>query len=101
MVKVKVYAVLTAKAGKEDELEALLRGMAAPSRAEPGNLRYDLWQDTETPGRFVLDEMYTDAEANSSHRASPHFQNYAGKIGGLAERSVYVVKAVDVASASR
>ncbi|NEJ82839.1 antibiotic biosynthesis monooxygenase, partial [Rhizobium leguminosarum] len=43
MTNVKVYAVLTAKSGKEKELEELLRGMAAPSRTEAGNLRYDLW----------------------------------------------------------
>ena len=34
--QVKVIAVLTAKEGKAGELEALLRGMTAPSRGEPG-----------------------------------------------------------------
>jgi len=96
MTNVKVYAVLTAKSGKEKELEELLRSMAAPSRAEAGNLRYDLWRDTAVPGRFILDEMYVDAEANSSHRESPHFQNYVGKINKLADRSVYLVTSVDV-----
>ncbi|MBB4510019.1 putative quinol monooxygenase [Rhizobium johnstonii] len=96
MTNVKVYAVLTAKSGKEKELEELLRGMAAPSRTEAGNLRYDLWRDTAVLGRFILDEMYVDAEANSSHRESPHFQNYVGKINELADRSVYLVTSVDV-----
>lgn len=96
MTKVKVYAVLTAKPGKELELEDLLRGMAAPSRVEKGNLRYDLWRDTAEPRRFILDEMYVDAEANSSHRETPHFQNYVGKISELADRFVYTVIAVDV-----
>ncbi|MBB3916253.1 MULTISPECIES: putative quinol monooxygenase [Rhizobium] len=96
MTNVKVYAVLTAKSGKEVELEDLLRGMAAPSRGEKGNLRYDLWRDAAEPSRFILDEMYIDAEANSSHRETPHFQNYVGKIGELADRSVYTVTAVDV-----
>ncbi len=96
MTRIKVYAVLTAKYGKEVELEDLLRGMAAPSRAEKGNLRYDLWRDAAEPSRFILDEMYIDAEANSSHRETLHFQNYVGKISELADRSVYTVTAVDV-----
>ncbi len=42
---VKIVAVLTARAGKTEDLKALLLGMTAPSRSEPGNLRYDLWLD--------------------------------------------------------
>lgn len=94
-MKVKVYAVLTAKFGKQAALEDLLRGMAEPSRAEPGNLRYDLWQDTADPSRFIIDEMYIDAEANNSHRESRHFKAYVSKINELADRSVFVVTAVD------
>ncbi len=96
MTNIKVYAVLTAKPGKERELEELLRSMAKPSRAEEGNLRYNLWQDSEVPGRFVLDEMYVDKDANASHRQSAHFQNYVGKINDLADRTVFVVTPVDV-----
>jgi nucleoside diphosphate kinase len=40
---VKIVAVLTARADTVDRLRALLDGMLEPSRAEPGNLRYDLW----------------------------------------------------------
>ena len=42
---VKIVAVLTARADTVDRLRALLDAMLEPSRAEPGNLRYDLWQD--------------------------------------------------------
>ncbi len=49
--------------------------MLAPSRAEAGNLRYDLWRDQADPNRFVLDELYEDSEAIAAHRASArHFQ---------------------------
>jgi quinol monooxygenase YgiN len=94
---VKIVAILSAKAGSEGELETLLRGMTGPSRAETGNLRYDLWQDADNPGRFVLDELYKDDGAVTSHRATPHFQNYLSRIGDLAERTAIVVHAVDVA----
>jgi quinol monooxygenase YgiN len=93
---VKIVAILSARPGSEGELEALLRGMTAPSRAEAGNLRYDLWQDGDNPGRFVLDELYVSSDAVASHRATPHFQNYLSRINALAERTALVVHAVDV-----
>ncbi len=65
-----------------------------PSRAEPGNLRYDLWQDQSDPNRFVLDELYADADAVAAHRATPHFQNYLSQIGDLAERAAFVLNPV-------
>jgi len=94
---VKIVAILSAKAGSGGELETLLRGMTAPSRAEAGNLRYDLWQDVDNGGCFVLDELYKDISAVASHRATPHFQNYLSRIGDVAERTAVVVHAVDVA----
>ena len=51
---VKIVAILTAHEGKAGALHALLDGMVAPSRAEAGNLRYDLWEDQAQPGRFVI-----------------------------------------------
>ncbi|WP_294255911.1 putative quinol monooxygenase [uncultured Sphingomonas sp.] len=96
---VKTVAILTAHAGKVAELRQLLDAMLAPSRAEPGNLRYDLWQDRDDPARFVLDELYADADAVAAHRASPHFQAYAAKIADLAERTAIPLTPVAVAVA--
>ncbi len=95
--QVKIVAVLEAKPGKVDDLKALLGELIAASRAEPGNLRYDLWQDHESPERFVLDELYTDDAAVAAHRASPHFQNYLSFINDLAERRFMVLEPLTVA----
>lgn len=94
---VKVYAVLTALEGRAEELEALLRGMTGPSRAEEGNLRYDLWQDIDNPARFFIDELYRDETAAAAHKASAHFQHYPSRINDLAVRMPLTVTAVDVA----
>jgi quinol monooxygenase YgiN len=93
---VKIVAVLTAREGAVERLRTLLDAMLAPSRAEPGNLRYDLWQDQGEPRRFILDELYVDADAVAAHRATPHFQTYLGQIGGLAERTAFVLDPVAV-----
>ncbi|MFL1873632.1 putative quinol monooxygenase [Hansschlegelia beijingensis] len=94
---VKITAILVARPGKAAELRTLLGGMTAPSRAEAGNLRYDLWQDQADPDRFVIDELYVDDDAVAAHRATPHFQNYAAAVGGLAERTALVLNPVSVA----
>lgn len=96
-IPVKIVAILTALPGREAELRALLDTMLAPSRAEPGNHRYDLWTDPATPGRFVLDELYADADAVAAHRATPHFQTYLSRIEALAERQAFVLDPVAVA----
>lgn len=91
---VKIVAILTARPGKAEALRALLDSMLEPSRAEAGNLRYDLWVDQADPNRFVLDELYRDNAAIAAHRASPHFQGYLSKINALAERTAVVLDAV-------
>ena len=94
---VKIMAILTAKPGKAEELQALLDGMLAPSRAEPGNLRYDLWREQGNANRFVLDEFYIDAAAVAAHRETPHFRDYLGRIADVAERSALLLDPVQVA----
>ncbi len=94
---VKIVAILSARPGKAEALHALLNGMLTPSRAEAGNLRYDLWQDQADPNRFVLDELYVDGAALAAHRATPHFLDYLARINDLAERSALVLGPLDIA----
>jgi quinol monooxygenase YgiN len=94
---VKIVVILAARPGKADALKALLFGMLAPTRAELGNIRWDLWQDQADPTRFVIDELYTDNAAVAAHRETPHFLNYFAQINDLAERTPFVLDPVDVA----
>ncbi len=93
---VKIMAILAARPGKAGELEALLSGMAPTCRAEPGNLRWDIWRDQADATRFVLDELYQDNEAVAAHRQTPHFKAYLAKINDLAERTALVLDAADI-----
>ena len=92
---IKIVAILLARPGKAEDLQALLAGMAAASRAEPGNMRYDVWRDQDEPTRFVLDELYADRAAVDAHRATPHFSHYLSTIADLAERTALMLDAVD------
>ncbi len=93
----KIVALLVAKPGKAGDLKALLDGMVAPCRAEPGNLRWDVWQDQANADRFVLDELYVDMAAIAAHRETAHFKNYVGRISDLADRTPLVLESVHVA----
>lgn len=94
---VKIMAILAARPGRADDLKDLLFGMVDACRAEPGNLRWDVWQDQADPTRFVLDELYTDKSAIAAHRETPHFQDYFSKINDIAERTALVLHPVKVA----
>lgn len=93
---VKITASLTAHSGRADELRALLLGMMPHCRAESGNLRWDVWRDAAVPDRYVIDELYRDADAADAHRQTPHYQAYLAKIPELADRSALVLEAVAV-----
>lgn len=93
---IKMMAILTARPGQADALRALLRGMVPHCRAEPGNLRWDVWQDRSQTDRYVLDELYRDDDAVAAHRATPHFRYYLAGIHDVAERIALVLDPVEV-----
>jgi quinol monooxygenase YgiN len=70
--------------------------MAPVSRAEPGNLRFDVWRDPAHRERYVLDELYRDAAAIEAHRQTPHYQDYLARIPELAERTAWVLEPLSV-----
>lgn len=94
---VKITALLTARPGKAQALSELLLGMVEPCRAEPGNLRWDIWRDQANADRFVLDELYVDNDAIAAHRQTAHFKAYFAVINDLAERTALVLDPVQVA----
>ncbi|PBB66655.1 antibiotic biosynthesis monooxygenase [Mesorhizobium sp. WSM4312] len=93
---VKIVGILTARPGKAAELRRLLSATRVSSRGEPGNLRWDIWHDRANSDRFILDELYLDDTALTAHRETPHFKEYARKIGDLAERTPIVLDPVEV-----
>ncbi len=68
---------MTVRPGRREEF---LAGMAANAEAsvrdEPGCLRFDVCSVAGDEHRFVLYELYTDAEAFDAHKASPHFARW-------------------------
>jgi autoinducer 2-degrading protein len=59
-----------------DHVEAFVAATRANhegSRGEPGNLRFDVLQREDDPVRFVLVEVFRDADAAAAHKSTPHY----------------------------
>ncbi len=65
---------ITGKEGREEELKNELLQLSAPTRAEPGNLRYDLYQSPAKPNRFMRYEIWRSPQALEDHKATPHLK---------------------------
>jgi (4S)-4-hydroxy-5-phosphonooxypentane-2,3-dione isomerase len=64
---------------KPDCIEAFVAATninAANSRQEPGIVRFDVLQQQDDPGRFVLVEVYRTAEAVAAHKATAHYATW-------------------------
>ncbi len=78
-----VVAVMQARPGREAELEALLRGLIAPTRDEAGCLAYHLHASPDVPGQFTFIEEWTGRAALEQHFASNHLQSARAKMPEL------------------
>lgn len=65
---------LRGTAGSAEELKRELLSTTAPTRAEPGNIHYDLYQSTANPDNFVRIEMWRDLAALEAHKQSPYLK---------------------------
>jgi quinol monooxygenase YgiN len=79
MSKIIVLASFKPKEGMEDKVLATLNTMAAPTRAEAGCEKYDLYRDKEGTGLHLF-EVYSDMAAVEAHRAADYYKAYRAMI---------------------
>ena len=58
---------------KIEEFLAATTDNAANTIREPGNLRFDVLQQSDDPQRFVLYEVYHDAASSGVHKQTRHY----------------------------
>ncbi|MGN1345357.1 MAG: antibiotic biosynthesis monooxygenase [Eubacteriales bacterium] len=46
------------------------------SRREPGNLRFDVLHANSDPTKFILYEVYADADAAAAHKETEHYKKW-------------------------
>lgn len=47
---------------------------------EPGNLRFDVLQDRNDSGKFILYEAYETEEAAMAHKDTPHYKKWRDEV---------------------
>jgi quinol monooxygenase YgiN len=75
---VHVVAHIEALPGHEEEVSRVLHGYLAPTRAEKGCLRYDLFVDTADAKKFTFIEEWETLENLQAHSQSAHIA--AGRV---------------------
>lgn len=68
----RVVAHLRAQEGKGAALGEALKGLIEPTRAEPGNISYQLLASLDDELNYTFVEEYQDAAALDAHMNSPH-----------------------------
>ena len=92
---VTLTVVLSAKEGMDGALEAELRALVASTRCEEGCLTFDLHRAADSPGTFLLREVWASREHHARHRQAPHFLRWnARKDALLASRDASFWKLV-------
>lgn len=84
-------AVLKAKKGQEQALKEGLLALVEPTRAEPGNLDYVLFELRDERGTFYMREAFKDQAALDAHFAMPYFQRFAAKANDLLEEPLQLI----------
>ena len=79
-------ATLRIQRGKEEEVEAILRGAQAATLAnDKGCLRYE-WYRASTPQTYILLQRWTDLAAAQQHLKAPHNVSAVEKLLPLVPR---------------
>lgn len=74
-----IHARFQLKPEQEQAFLEEIRPLIAASRAERGNISYDLMKDTETDNVYTMVELWTDSSAVEDHNKSVHFTAFASK----------------------
>jgi len=80
---VTLIVLLRAREGQETILEAELRALSGPSRREEGCFTFALHRSVDTPGAFLLHEVWASREAHTEHTHSPHFLRWNARKDSL------------------
>ncbi|WP_241722578.1 putative quinol monooxygenase [Raoultella sp. HC6] len=80
---ISIIAVLKAQPGKAETLRQALRALLLPTRQEPGNVDYALFQLRDAPDTFYMRESWRGQAALEEHIALPHFQAFIAQMDDL------------------
>jgi quinol monooxygenase YgiN len=75
-----------------EEFKAASLDNASNSVQEPGVARFDVLQQADDPTRFVLVEVYRDAQAPVLHKETAHYLRWRDKVVDMMAEPRYGIK---------
>lgn len=78
-----VFARFTAKVGMADQLKQLILDQVEPTRAEPGNLNYDIHVTNADPNTFVLYENWKSKDDLDAHFKTQHMVDFSARVNEI------------------
>jgi autoinducer 2-degrading protein len=78
-----VHVEVRVKAEAVEAFRLAARENAEQSLKEPGVARFDVAQEVDDPTRFVLVEVYRDAQAPAAHKATAHYQKWRDAVAEM------------------
>lgn len=80
---------------KTESIEAFKRASIANAKEsirEPGIARFDVIQNNEDPGRFILVEVYRTAEDPARHKETAHYATWRDTVADMMAEPRQAVK---------
>ncbi|MDQ0091031.1 quinol monooxygenase YgiN [Paenibacillus anaericanus] len=74
-----IHAHLQVKPEQEQAFLDEMKTLLPLSRAEEGNISYDLMKSTEQEHHYTMVELWKDVAATTSHNTSAHFTSFVQK----------------------
>jgi quinol monooxygenase YgiN len=87
-----LFARFHVREGREDEIEATIREVVAPSREEPGCLAIDGYRSTRDPRLFYVHSRWTDEAAFDRHAELPHTVRFIARVELLVDQPLEVTR---------
>ncbi|MDF2036963.1 putative quinol monooxygenase [Cytobacillus oceanisediminis] len=94
-----IHAGFQVQTDKENDFLAEIHRLIDASRAEEGNISYDLLKDTEKEGSYTMVELWKGMDAVKFHNQTEHFTSFTAKaplyFAAPPQVKVYVAQSVD------
>ncbi len=88
-----IVARFHARAGQESAVEAALREVSGPSRAEPGCLGFQVFRSTRDSRLFYIHSRWMDEAAFDFHAGLPHTIRFIDRVEQLIDHPLDVTRA--------
>jgi len=87
-----VHVFIHVKPECRDDFIAATVENARNSINEPGIARFDFVQQNDDPNRFVLVEVYKDADAPARHKETAHYLKWRKTVADMMAEDRYSIK---------